>query len=82
MPDGERPIRTGRRRHVHRRLAEFETELEETSDRVRRLENTLQEVVRNDEDVSLGGPCKCNKSLLIVREREIYCPVCDYQRTM
>lgn len=79
----DRSFRTGQRRAgVYRRLEELEDEFEATRDRVRRLENTLRGVVRNVNDVSVGGPCTCGKSLLIVRQQEIYCPQCGYQRTM
>lgn len=79
----ERSVRRGQRRqHVHKRLAELERELEETRDRVRQLENTLRGAVQNANDVSIGGPCKCGKSLLLIRQQKIYCPHCGYNRTM
>lgn len=71
-----------RRTEASRRLEELEAELEATRDRVQQLENTLRGVVRNVNDVSVGGPCTCGKSLLIVRQQEIYCPQCGYRRTM
>ncbi|MDS0477973.1 hypothetical protein [Natrinema sp. 1APR25-10V2] len=83
MPYRGRSIGAGRHRlRVHQRIDTLESELETTKEHVRRLENTLQAVVRNADDVSIGGPCSCGESFLFVRDRELYCPQCGYQRTI
>lgn len=75
--------RTGRwQRTLHRQFSELETELEENRRRVLQLENTLKAITRQASDLSIGGPCSCEESLLIVRQNVIYCPECDYRRTM
>ncbi|WP_436343870.1 hypothetical protein [Natronorubrum sp. FCH18a] len=71
-----------RRRLLSRRLHEIEERLETVERRADRLENTLQGVVREATSVSLGGPCRCGESLLIVRRQTIYCPQCQYRRTI
>ncbi|QSW98928.1 hypothetical protein [Haloterrigena alkaliphila] len=70
------------RRVRSNRLRDLEDRLANTERRIERLENTLKGVVREFEDVSIGGPCKCGESLLIVRHRTIYCPSCRYRRTI
>ncbi|WP_408958221.1 hypothetical protein [Natrinema sp. 74] len=82
MPAGGRSIRTKQCLRIQRRLAALESELETTRERVRRLENTLREAVRTADDVSIGGPCSCGESLLLVRDRTLYCPECRYRRTV
>ncbi|MCU4740294.1 hypothetical protein [Natronoglomus mannanivorans] len=75
--------RTGRwQRTLSRQLADLEAELEENKRRVTQLENTLKAVTRQTNDISIGGPCSCGESFLIVRQRVIYCPQCGYRRTM
>lgn len=69
-------------RTLYRQLSTLEADLEENRRRVLQLENTLKAVTRQTNDISIGGPCSCGKSFLIVRQRVIYCPQCDYQRTM
>ena len=78
QPSGPRT----RRRPVSTRIDDLETALEETNRRVDRLENTLQALARERDDVSIAGPCNCGESLLIIRQRTIYCPECRYRRTM
>ncbi|AEH38853.1 hypothetical protein [Halopiger xanaduensis] len=70
------------RRSLSRELAEFEDELEKTKQHVVQLENTLRGVVRDANDISVGGPCSCGESLLLIRQRVIYCPQCEYKRTI
>ncbi|MXV61259.1 hypothetical protein GS429_04110 [Natronorubrum sp. JWXQ-INN-674] len=67
---------------VHRRLAALEAELTDNSRRVTQLENTLRAVMRETENVSVGGPCVCGECLLLVQRRRLYCPKCNYQQTM
>ncbi|MDF9745565.1 hypothetical protein [Natrinema salsiterrestre] len=76
-PDGAR-----QRQRPHRRLHQLEAELEENGQRLVRLENTLRHVVRTTADVSVGGPCQCGESLVIVTKHSLYCPECSYQRTV
>lgn len=65
----EQTIRTRHRRPgFQRRL----TDLEETSDWVQQLENTLRAVVQHMDAVSTNGPYRCSESLLLVRRREIH----------
>ncbi|WP_207587917.1 hypothetical protein [Halomontanus rarus] len=74
---------TGRwQRTLYRRLFDIEAELEENSRRLRQLENTLKAVTRQTDDISIGSPCSCGESFLIVRQQVIYCPQCTYRRTM
>ncbi|WP_459810039.1 hypothetical protein [Halopiger thermotolerans] len=70
------------RRSISRELTDLEDELEETKQRVVQLENTLRGVVRDANDISVGGPCSCGKSLLLIRQHVIYCPQCEYKRTI
>ncbi|WP_339103454.1 hypothetical protein [Haloterrigena salinisoli] len=72
----------GDRRLPARRLRELEARLEDAERQIGRLENTLRGVVRETNDVSVGGPCKCGKSLLIVRQRTVHCPQCQYRRAI
>ena len=72
-----------RDRRLHsRRLRDLEERLSEAERNICQLENTLRGVVRETNDVSVGGPCKCGDSLLIVRQRTVYCPQCQYQRAI
>ncbi|RKD95042.1 hypothetical protein [Halopiger aswanensis] len=70
------------RRSLSRELAALEAELEETKQHIDQLENTLRGVVRDANDISVGGPCSCGQSLLLIRQRVIYCPQCEYKRTI
>lgn len=70
------------RQRLHGRLRALEAELEENARRLVQLETALRYVVRTTNDVSIGGPCHCGESLLIVRQQSIYCPNCSYQRTI
>lgn len=70
------------RRSLSRQLADLEDELEETKQHVVQLENTLRGVVRDANGISVGGPCSCGQSLLLVRQQVIYCPQCEYKRTI
>ena len=70
-----------RGRYPHsRRLREFEARLDDAERQIGQLENTLRGVVRETNDVSIAGPCKCGKALLIVRQQTVYCPQCQYRR--
>ncbi|ELY57761.1 hypothetical protein [Natronolimnohabitans innermongolicus] len=71
-----------RRQRLSRRLADLEGRLEDAEQQLEQVENTLRGVLREANDVSLGGPCKCGESLLIVRRRTIYCPRCRYRRAI
>ncbi|QRV17357.1 hypothetical protein [Haloterrigena salifodinae] len=72
-----------RGRHLHsRRLRELEERLDDAERDIDRLENTLRGIVRETNDISVGGLCKCGKSLLIVRQRTVYCPHCKYRRAI
>uniref|UniRef100_A0A7D5KU14 Uncharacterized protein n=2 Tax=Natrinema halophilum TaxID=1699371 RepID=A0A7D5KU14_9EURY len=71
-----------RRSHFRRSLAELESDLETTRVRIQQLENTLRGVVRNLDNISIGGPCRCGESMLLIRQKKIFCPECGYQRTM
>ena len=73
---------TRRSGRLSERLRRLEDRLEETEQRVVQLENTMRGIVREANGISVGGPCKCGESLLIVRERTMYCPSCQYQQTM
>ncbi|MGQ3411845.1 hypothetical protein [Natrinema versiforme] len=77
-----RPNGARERRRLHRRLRALEADLEEQSQRLVRLENALRHIVRRTDDVSVGGPCQCGESLLIVTRRSLYCPQCSYRRTI
>lgn len=74
--------RTGGRRALAERLSTLEDDLAETNRHLYRLENALEGVLRETDGVSLGGPCRCGESLLVVRRRTIYCPRCAYRRTI
>ncbi|NUC71837.1 hypothetical protein HTZ84_05840 [Haloterrigena sp. SYSU A558-1] len=72
-----------RGRHLYsRRLRELEERLDDAERNIDRLENTLRGIVRETDGVSVGGPCKCGESLLIVRHRTVYCPHCKYRRAI
>lgn len=71
----------------HRRLAEECAELRErlaeTECQVEQLQNALRAVAREAGDVSVSHPCRnCERSLVLVRNGQIYCPNCRYGRTM
>ncbi|WP_230198534.1 hypothetical protein [Halopiger goleimassiliensis] len=65
-----------------RRLRDLEARLDDTERKVDQLENTLCGVVRELNEVSIAGPCKCGKALLIVHQQTVYCPQCQYRRTI
>ncbi|ADB60932.1 hypothetical protein Htur_2048 [Haloterrigena turkmenica DSM 5511] len=72
-----------RGRHLHsRRLRDLEDRLDDAEQQIARLENTLRGIVRETNEVDVSGPCKCGESLLIVRQRTVYCPHCKYRRAI
>ena len=71
---------TNRRRPRSRRPHDLDERLSKVEQHLVQLENTLQGVVRETSDVTIGGPCKCGESLVIVRQRTVYCPQCQYRR--
>ncbi|SER74567.1 hypothetical protein [Natrinema salaciae] len=73
---------SARRRQLHRRLRDLEADLEECSRHLVQLENTLRHIVRTTDDVTIGGPCRCGQSLLILSNQSLYCPQCSYRRTV
>ncbi|WP_218155504.1 hypothetical protein [Halomicrobium zhouii] len=47
------------------------------------LQNTLQAVARETGIASVTHPCRrCERSLLLVRDGQLYCPNCRYGRTV
>jgi hypothetical protein len=76
-PDGVR-----QRQQRQRRLQQLEAELEDHGQRLLQMENALRHVVRTTADVSIGGPCQCGESLVIVTRHSLYCPQCSYRRTV
>lgn len=46
------------------------------------LETTLKAVAKEGE-LSISGPCgKCGQSLLFIRDQELFCPQCDFRRSL
>jgi len=71
----------------HRRLAarcdELGERLAEAERHVEQLERALRAVARETGGVSVSHPCRrCDKSLLLVRHGQLYCPNCRYGRTV
>ena len=77
---GSNPARGGRPHS--QRLRELEARLDDAERQITQLENTLRGLVRETNDISVGGPCKCGQSLLIISQRTVYCPQCQYKRAI
>lgn len=70
------------RRSLARELTDLEADLEEPNQHVVQLETTLRGVVRDANGIPVRAPCSCGERVLLIRQRVISCPQCEYKRTL
>jgi exosome complex RNA-binding protein Csl4 len=70
-------------RHHRADYEDVRARLTATERHVEQLRNTLRAVARDATDVSVAHPCqRCERSLLLVRAGQMYCPNCGYERSV
>ncbi|WP_263019770.1 DUF2333 family protein [Natronobiforma cellulositropha] len=58
-------------------------QLERVERRLGQLEQTLAAVASENGRVRVAGPCtRCERSLLLARGDTLYCPCCEYRRSL
>lgn len=69
-------------RAIQHRLKDVCDRQEELDGRLEMIENTLQ-AVAEEQGLSIGGACTdCERSLLVIEDGRLSCPVCDTQRQL